>query len=240
MYEWSRSDNVTRHMCCRATLSFVFAFAIWTTAHAEMCNSFEELVTTTPSPPTSAYSWQLFITELSTDQVDVDLLLLGDSLAQSWPSSSLSALRIANLGVSGDQTQHVLWRLASPELAKFSPRKVLIVIGTNNLGMNNPPCAIVAGIEKIVKRTQEIWPRTEISLLEIPPRGDRFVQKNNERTQVNTAIRQLSGIKTINIDNEITCQWHTPCAYYKDDELHFSETGYQLLGQIVKSTLFPN
>jgi lysophospholipase L1-like esterase len=222
----------------------IFVLVIWTMAltmaNAEMCDRFEKLVTTTPSPPTHAFLWQLFVKELPSDPVDVDLLLLGDSLAQSWPGTSLSPLRIANLGVGGDQTQQVLWRLTSLELAKFNPRKVLIVIGTNNLTMNNQPCAIVMGIEKIVQRVRDIWPRTEINFLEIPPHGDGFLSKNDERTQVNFAVRQFGGVKTMNVDDAITCRWHTPCAYYQNDKLHFSESGYQLLGQIVESTLFPN
>jgi lysophospholipase L1-like esterase len=232
-------------MCCCANsvLRAVFTFAIWTIAltrvHAEICDSSEELLSTTPAPPTTAFLWQLYLKELQTEEVDADLLLLGDSLAQLWPSTSLSPLRIANLGVSGDRTQQVLWRLASPELVKFNPHKVLIVIGSNNLAMNGAPCAIVSGIKKIIERVKEIWPRTEISFLEIPPRRD-FGLKNDERIQINAAMRQSNGFKTINIDDAITCQWHTPCGYYKEDEVHFTEIGYQLVGQIIKSTLFPN
>jgi lysophospholipase L1-like esterase len=106
--------------------------------------------------------------------------------------------------------------------------------------MNGEPCAIVIGIKKIIERVKEIWPRTEISFLEIPPRGDHFAFKNNERTEINAAMRQFSGVKTINVDDAITCRWHQPCGYYEEDEVHFTETGYQLLGQIIKSTLFPN
>ncbi len=212
-----------------------------TTAFAETCDKFDELIATTPSPPNDAAHWRLFAQEFATStQVNDDLLLIGDSLVEFWPDTSLSPLRVANFGVGGDQTQHVLWRLSAPKLQKLMPRKVLIVIGTNNLTANSPPCAIIAGITKIIQTAKKIWPSAGLVFLEIPPRGVGFVFKNDERQEVNAAIRKIGGVKTINADDVLTCGWHDPCANYNDDKIHFSQVGYQLLGQTMKSALFQN
>jgi len=210
-------------------------------AAAAQCDQFEELLTTTPAPPQNAWLWKFYAERLAaTPPGNYNLVLLGDSLAQRWPVLSLSPLNVANLGVGGDQTQHVLWRLSSPELAKLKPSKILIVIGTNNLTVDISPCAIIAGIGKIIERASEVWPSAEMAFLEIAPRGDSFMFKNDQRMEVNKAIRQIARAKSVNVDDAITCEWHSPCVNYEDDKIHFSEVGYQLLGRIIKSTMFQN
>src|SRR5687768_12685447 len=49
---------------------------------------------------------------------DVDLLFIGDSITQSWEEAGkdvwakhYAKRKAVNLGISGDGTQHVLWRL---------------------------------------------------------------------------------------------------------------------------------
>src|SRR5439155_24541811 len=50
---------------------------------------------------------------------DIDLVFLGDSITQGWEGEGkdvwrkfYGARKAANFGISGDRTQHVLWRLA--------------------------------------------------------------------------------------------------------------------------------
>ena len=218
------------------------ALSLSTALAAETCDHFEELLTTTPAPPHTAGPWKLYYQKLAAIQPgNYDLLLIGDSLADAWPADSLSPLQVANFGIGGDETQNVLWRLASPELAKLKPRKVLVVIGTNNLGAGNPPCATVAGINKIIEKVRETWPSAQIAFLEIPPRGTAGFKFNNDwRLETNAAVGHIKGVTTINVDNAITCNWHVPCENYADDNSHFSQAGYQILGKAVKAALFQN
>src|SRR5205807_491305 len=78
-----------------------------------------------------------------------------------------------NIGIGGDQTQHVLWRLDNGELDGINPnpKVAMIMIGTNNLG-NRDDEAIAAGVTKIVQEVHEKLPQTKILLLGIFPRNN--------------------------------------------------------------------
>ena len=76
-------------------------------------------------------------------QGNVDLLFIGDSITQGWENdpprggkqvwAEFYAKRNAmNLGISGDRTQHVLWRLENGNLEGIKPKLAMLMIGTNN------------------------------------------------------------------------------------------------------------
>ena len=48
----------------------------------------------------------------------------------------LGDLKVANFGIAGDTTQGVLYRLQHGEGEGFSPKAVMLMIGTNNTGRN--------------------------------------------------------------------------------------------------------
>jgi lysophospholipase L1-like esterase len=207
------------------------------TATAQACDKVDELVTATPAPPSSAVAWRTYLEETHfAVRADVDLVLIGDSLAKNWDPKMLLPMRVLNLGIWGDKTQNVLWRLAFPKWSNIRPRKVLIILGTNNL--KDRPCAIVFGLVKVFKRVASIWPSAQIGYLEIPPRGTHFLDYNDNRMRINAAIRKVPGIKSISVDNEITCEWQEPCSNYLVDNLHFSEAAYRVILTSVERVLF--
>jgi hypothetical protein len=48
------------------------------------------------------------------------------------------------------------------------------MLGTNNLSVGDSPCAIIAGLIRVIERVEAIWPSTQIGFLEISPRGQRL------------------------------------------------------------------
>jgi lysophospholipase L1-like esterase len=166
---------------------------------------------------------------------EVDLVLVGDSLAQAFDASTLRPLSVINLGVGGDKTQNALYRLSLPHWSKIKPRNVVIILGTNNLSSSDRPCAIIAGLEKVIARIAVLWPSTKIIFLDIPPRGDRLLAFNSNRMEVNTAIGKLHGVTAINVDDEITCGWQVDaCKNYHSDNLHFAAGGYRVVAAAIK------
>lgn len=158
------------------------------------------------------------------------LLLLGDSITESWLGTSYgrTAKRTAGipkvleaftypswdplvLAVSGDQTQHLLYRLQDGEIplevSLDDKTEFILMIGTNNLGSGMLPNATADGVEAVA---DYILANTKghVLLLELLPRGDAQntnricpprCQSNGEPfksfmpaiEKVNSAIRQM-------------------------------------------------
>jgi hypothetical protein len=76
-----------------------------------------------------------------------DLILVGDSLAAGWPTDLIAQpwQHVFNFGLPGDRIQHTLWRLDVLPLAHLRPERVVILLGTNNLGDGDEPDTIAAG-----------------------------------------------------------------------------------------------
>jgi lysophospholipase L1-like esterase len=75
-----------------------------------------------------------------------------------------------NLGFSGDQTQHVLWRLRHGEVDGLAPKNIVLLIGTNNTTHEEQSAARVTyGIIAVVYELQRRMPGAKITLVEILP-----------------------------------------------------------------------
>ena len=171
---------------------------------------------------------------------------IGDSLIAGWPADLLQLPKkynsYWNFGYPGDTTGNVLWRMAQAPLARLSPEKVLVLVGTNNLTMGQSACATVVGINSIVQAVQATWPRTRIAVLSIPPRGvsnsDYFPQRAEINAQL-TLLSERGRFEFIQLpDEKLACfEKAAPCKYYQKDYLHLNRTGYALLNQHIQKFL---
>ena len=110
---------------------------------------------------------------------NVDLLFIGDSITHAWESGGKEVWaqyyekrNTVNLGISGDQTQHVLWRLDNGNIDGINPKLAVIMIGTNNV-MVNTSDEIGEGITAIVNKLRTKLPNTKVLVLAIFPRGEK-------------------------------------------------------------------
>src|SRR5262249_44860722 len=106
----------------------------------------------------------------------VDLIFIGDSITQGWETSPSSQRpnvggctdvwekfygnrKAMNAGISGDRTQHVLWRLENGNIEGIKPKLAVVMIGTNNAPKGgNTGEEIGAGIKAIVSKLREKLP----------------------------------------------------------------------------------
>ena len=106
-----------------------------------------------------------------------DVIFLGDSITHGWEGQKawqehFGPFKPVNLGIGGDQTGHVLWRITDGhELDHLNPKVAVIMIGTNNIGGHTAQ-QIAGGIMAIVEELKRQKPHIRILVLGVFPRGN--------------------------------------------------------------------
>ena len=135
----------------------------------------------------------------------VDLMFIGDSIVQNWKypedgkpvwDKFYGKRHATNLGIGGDRTEQVLWRLTHGNLDGISPKLAIIMIGQNN-GPFNTDEEIAEGVTAIVKTVRDRLPHTKILLLAIFYRGEEPNEERQKLAKANTIIANLADNKTI-------------------------------------------
>jgi len=154
-----------------------------------------------PVPRTDyAASRQTFVLNRAIESPgDYDIEFIGDSITQGWESKGKDVWnefygnrKVINMGVSGDRTQHVLWRFGHGQLNGIKARVAIVMIGTNNSnGHDNSEGEILEGVTAIVLQIRTRQPDTKILLLGIFPRGASFSAQRGKILQVNEALAKL-------------------------------------------------
>ncbi|GFO29840.1 platelet-activating factor acetylhydrolase ib subunit gamma-like [Plakobranchus ocellatus] len=125
-----------------------------------------------------------------------EVLLIGDSLIRNMAHSPLwkkmfEPLHCLNFGVSGDRTEHVLWRVQNGELDQIEPKVIVLMVGTNNHG--DTPEQVTAGIMAIVKAIQDKQPASNLIVVGLLPRGEHPNPLREKHTAINQQLaEQLS------------------------------------------------
>ncbi len=176
------------------------------------------------------------------------LIFVGDSITQGWEgdgkdvwSKHFTKYNAVNLGIGGDRTQHVLWRLDNGNLKGLKPKAAVVMIGTNNSnGEDNSPGQIADGVTAIVQKLREKLPDTKILLLPIFPRGENFNNQRGKILQVNQVLQKLAdgknviwvdfGHKFVTADGRITRE-------LMPDYLHLSPPAYEIWAESINPVL---
>ncbi len=176
------------------------------------------------------------------------VIFIGDSITQGWEGAGqevwekfYTPRNAVNLGIGGDRTQHVLWRLDHGNIKGLKPKAAVLMIGTNNSnGEDNTPGQIVDGIATIVRKLRQELPVTKILLLAIFPRSENYSAQRGKLAMINQAIRRLAddqnifwvdfGHKFLNDDGTIP-------ASLMPDYLHLSKEGYQIWADSIEPLL---
>jgi beta-glucosidase len=109
------------------------------------------------------------------------IIFIGDSITNRWESDdgigAWNVLkekygRLVNLGIGGDGTQNVIWRLEQGEYPEgVTTDYVMLLIGTNNTGGLSNANSIAAGAAKIIEIVHGRSPNAAIILFSILPRN---------------------------------------------------------------------
>lgn len=181
----------------------------------------------------------------------IELVFIGDSITDAWRGGEQNKLFLErwgkynpyNIGIGGDETQHVLWRIENGELDGINPKLAVMMIGTNNIGNSGQSAEDTAkGIECLVKAIHEKLPETKILLLGVFPRG----QKADDRFRpmiktINETIAKLDDegktVKYLDISEKFLDKQGDLPPEIMPDALHPSVKGYQIWADAVGPTI---
>jgi lysophospholipase L1-like esterase len=133
----------------------------------------------------------------------IDLIYVGDSIVEHYDNRGKAvwehyyAPRHAlNLGIGGDRTEHVLWRLDHGNIDGISPKLAIVMIGQNNGGHNTAE-EIAEGVTAVVQRLRTKLPNTKILLLGIFQRREKPTPERAVLARANEIISKLADGKAI-------------------------------------------
>lgn len=179
---------------------------------------------------------------------DADIVFLGDSITQGWEGNGKKAwaenfapMKAVNLGIGGDQTGHVIWRITEgKELEPINPKLAVMMIGTNNVGRDTAE-QIAGGIKAIITELKKQKPHMKILLLGVFPRCGGGVAKGENVCPAEKLQPKIKAINAIisKYDDGKTVFYKDIGAKFLDakggldrkimpDFLHLSPAGYEI------------
>lgn len=136
-----------------------------------------------------------------------------------------------NLGFGWDRIENVLWRVYHDELSGFEAKKIVLMIGTNNLA-DDTDDEIVAGMRLLVEAIKERQPAANIKVVGILPRRgveDRIALLNNRIEKVVS----LLGVEFCDAGSGLLVSGKIDEKLFKDG-LHPNEKGYEKIVRKIK------
>ncbi|MFM7244795.1 MAG: GDSL-type esterase/lipase family protein [Planctomycetaceae bacterium] len=176
---------------------------------------------------------------------NIDLAFVGDSITRRWRgegnkevwSKYWGSYRAVNMGIGGDQTQNVLWRLQNGQLDGYQARVFVVMIGTNNCwGRKTVPEDVAAGIKSIIDLIQTKQPKTKILLLSILPVGEKPNPGRKSREAINALISTFSGgpVDYMDISTKFLEPDGTISKDVMPDYLHLAPKGYEIWSEAIQ------
>lgn len=221
------------------------AIALW--ALAGFAAHAAELETTQPvAAKTNGEKWwngncERILADIKKMDGKVDVAFVGDSITARWRGGESWArhwgsYRAVNMGIGGDRTQNVIWRLQNGELDGYKAKLFVVMIGTNNLfDKNTEPADAAAGVKAIIELIQAKQPQAGILLLGIFPRGEKPNPGRDKIAATNKLISKYQGgaVHYMDIGAKFLGPDDTISKEVMHDSLHLAPKGYDIWAEAI-------
>ena len=160
------------------------------------------------------------------------LVFLGDSITQGFEplSNYFPGMKVVNRGIGGDTTRGILYRLDA-DVLDLEPEGIVLLIGTNDLGIGADPDDVLDNIKAILARIKAHNSHTPVIVCTVMPRSDGHVSRAEKIRKLNAGITQA-------IQGDPQCSLCDTWSLYADangdcpasefpDRLHPNKVGYQ-------------
>jgi len=179
-------------------------------------------------------------------QGGIDLIYIGDSIVQNYQSRGRRVWdhyyddrNGMNLGITGDRTENVLWRLDHGNIDGLAPKLAIVMIGQNN-GPMNTGAEIAQGVTAVVQKIRAKSPRTKILLLAIFFRGEKPTPERDVLTAANHILAKLADNQMVffmDINHIFLRPDGTIPASLMPDFEHPNEQGLRLWAETIEPTV---
>ena len=175
-----------------------------------------------------------------------EVAFLGDSITEGWDDSvwneAFGRYTPLRLGIGGDKTQQVLFRIEQGELLGMHPKVLVLLIGTNNFGLGTAtPADVATGVQAVVKAVQAKLPDTHVLLLGILPRDQLPGTPARQNLSATNAL--LAGAKLgdkvhyLDISRHFLDRTGRIPQALMTDFLHPTKAGYRIFAQAISPKL---
>jgi lysophospholipase L1-like esterase len=184
------------------------------------------------------------VEEVKAKRDQIDLLFVGDSITDHWHGAGkpvwdkyYAPRNAFNLGIGGDRTQHVLWRLENGEVEGLHPKVTVLLIGINNTAVErdgtvrNTAPEVIEGVAAVVKEIQSRLPKTKLLLLAMFPYKQKGDPMRDKVAEINKGISKLGKLKNVtylDIGKKFLEPDGTLSLSIMPDLLHPNEKGYEI------------
>ena len=182
------------------------------------------------------------------NQGPVDVLLVGDSITIQWGSSwskHFPDRKAVNIGIGGDKTQNVLWRLDHGGVDGHKPRAIVLMIGNNNMFFT-PETGVAAaaqGVKACLANLREKFPEALIVVAKILPCHAPKVRFYEDILLTNAEIDKLNlgadpKVKVLDLTQDfLNADGTIKQALFTPDNIHLSPEGYAAYAARLKPLL---
>jgi len=162
------------------------------------------------------------------------IVFWGDSITHwgDW-AELLGFGKVLNRGIAGDNTYGLKARL--DEVLRHQPRKLFILIGTNDINKKIPLGYIVANYGRMIRQLKAHSPATAVYVQSVFPINDQLIGRqyytgtNEQIAALNKALRQMAEAEQVTYVDVYSCLLDADQqldARYTYDGLHLSGKGY--------------
>ena len=189
------------------------------------------------------------VKEAQANQGPIDVLLVGDSLTIQWGAAwkqHFPTLKTVNIGLGGDKTQNVLWRLDHGAVDGLEPRLCVLLIGNNNMFITpeTGTASVAQGIKACAENLREKFPLAPVIVVKVFPAhapGNPFYE---DIKRVNAALDTLNleadpKVRVLDIWGDlVNADGTVRKELFRPDNIHLSpDGGYQLYAEKLQPLL---
>lgn len=216
-------------------LGLVLTVCISASAYADCPKPLEQPITTTsvapvPTPP----SVSKIVEEASSQSYGT--IGFGDSNMSGWPTPMLSKAtdRSALNASIGGGTQTLIWELQSFDWSRQSPKIVVLIVGTNDLGYT--ACEVYWGVQADITAVHAKFPAARVVVVSLLPSAKNPPPRESKVKVVNAELKKAAGPEYLYLDvyDVFDCrQRESACGLYQPGDIHLNDDGFKVLGSLL-------